>query len=371
MQIDRGDPSGRGTADALLLAVREIMADVGRDPASRIVGLDSRLDTDLGLDSLSVAELLVRTEELLGVSLPDHTLASARTPRDLLTAAAMATDPEPVGDVAADLAPAGAGLRDTSTAAPLAPPGPVRVRSGGWPGRAVEVVYGIWALAVFGVLSVAGWLLVVLLPTVRLRWRVVRLIGHALAELVGVPVTIEGAHHLPRERPFVLVANHPSHLDPLVLTQLLEEPAVVTAVAELAEHPVLALGLRRMHSHLVARGDRVRGVADAEALTEVVRSGRTVVFFPEGRRSPTPGLEPFRMGAFVVAARSGAPVVPVAIRGTRAVLPVGRLLPRRASITVTVMPPVTTEEPGWRGAVELQRAARDRILHDSHEPDLA
>ena len=77
------------------------------------------------------------------------------------------------------------------------------------------------------------------------------------------------------------------------------------------------------------------------------------------------------MGAFLVAARSGAPVVPVALRGTRAVLPVGRLLPRRATVTVTVAPPVTTQEAGWQGAVELQREARRHILRHSHEPDLS
>jgi 1-acyl-sn-glycerol-3-phosphate acyltransferase len=233
------------------------------------------------------------------------------------------------------------------------------------------VLYGAWAVSCFAVLAIVGWLLVVLLPTVRLRWRAVRRIGHLLARLCGVPITIEGAHHLPRDRPVVLVANHPSHLDALVLTQLLEEPAVVTAVADLADHPVLALGLRRMHAHLVARGDRERGVADAEALADTIRSGRTVVFFPEGHRSPRPGLEPLRMGAFLVAARTGAPVVPVAIRGTRTVLPVGRLLPQHAALTVSVAQPLTPPDDGWQGAVALQREARRLLLRHSHEPDLA
>jgi 1-acyl-sn-glycerol-3-phosphate acyltransferase len=126
-----------------------------------------------------------------------------------------------------------------------------------------------------------------------------------------------------------------------------------------------------MHAHLVGGDDRAKGIADAQALTDTVRAGRTVVFFPEGRRSPAAGLEPFRMGAFLVAARSGAPVVPVALEGTRAVLPVGRMLPRRATVTVTVGPPVTTREAGWTGAVELQRAARRHILLHGNEPDLA
>jgi len=66
-----------------------------------------------------------------------------------------------------------------------------------------------------------------------------------------------------------------------------------------------------------------------------------------------------------------APVAPVAIRGSWAVLPVGRLLPRHAAVTVTVAPPLTPPEDGWRGAVALQREARRLLLRHSHEPDLA
>jgi 1-acyl-sn-glycerol-3-phosphate acyltransferase len=237
--------------------------------------------------------------------------------------------------------------------------------------RAAAALYGLWALGAFGVLATVTGPLLVVAPTLRLRWRLVRGAGRLLTSLTGVRVDVEGAEHLPRDRPFVMVANHASHIDPLILTLVLEEPAVFAAVADLADNPLVRLALRRMHAHLVTRGDRVRGVADAEALAGTVRSGRTVVFFPEGRRSPAPGLEPFRTGAFLVAARSGAPVVPVALRGTRTVLPVGRLLPRHATVTVTVAPPVTTRQDGWQGAVELQREARRLILRHGGEPDLA
>jgi acyl carrier protein len=365
------DPSGDGAVEALLLAVREIVADAGRATVAGAAGLDSRLDADLGLDSLSVAELLVRTEELFGVSLPEETLVTVRTPRDLLTAAAMADDPVPGGVERAGHTSTDPGVRNDQDERALAPPRTVPIRSRGRIGRAAAGLYGLWALGVFGVLAAVVGTLIVLAPTVRSRWRLVRGAGRLVTTLVGVRVRVEGARHLPRGRPFVMVANHASHVDPLVLVRLLEDPAVFAAIAGLADNPVLRLGLRRMHAHLVGGGDRARGVADAQALTDAVHAGRTVVFFPEGRRSPAAGLEPFRMGAFLVAARSGAPVVPVALQGTRAVLPVGRMLPRRATVTVTVGPPVTTREAGWTGAVELQRAARRHILLHGNEPDLA
>ncbi|HSK23865.1 MAG TPA: 1-acyl-sn-glycerol-3-phosphate acyltransferase [Egicoccus sp.] len=374
MQTGHGEhpePGGDGAVVALLAAVREIMADVGRGPPARIVDLDARLDVDLGLDSLSVAELLVRTEELFGVSLPEQTLATARTLRDLLPPATMADEPLARGVEGAGADLAGSGSRDVNDRPAFGPPSARPRRTDGRLRRAAEDLHGVWALGVFGVMAAVVGPLIVLVPTLRLRWRLVRLTARLLPLLVGVRVRIEGARHLPRDRPFVMVANHASHVDPLLLVRLLEKPAVFAALAGLADNPVLRLGLRRMHTHLVGRGDRVRGVADVQALTDTVRAGHAVVFFPEGRRAPAPGLEPFRMGAFLVAARSGVPVVPVAIRGTRAVLPVGRTLPRRATVTVTVAPPVTTRTAGWHGAVELQREARRLLLRHSHEPDLA
>jgi acyl carrier protein len=351
-----GHPEPDTAVEALLATVREIMTDAGRVRGVRDVGIDSRLDADLGLDSLSVAELLVRTEQLFGVSLPDDTLAAARTPGDLLAAAGMAVDP-PSPDVDGGQPSAGPGVRDAA-------PAVVTVAS-------PHTLYGVWALAAFGIVAAVVGPLIVLAPTMRWRWRLVQGAGNLLAALVGVRVRVEGAHHLPRDRPFVMVANHASHLDPLVLVRLFDEPAVFAALAGLADHPLLRLVLRRMETHLVGRGDRMRGITDAAALADTVRAGRTVVFFPEGRRTPALGLEPFRMGAFQVAARSGVPVVPVAIRGTRAVLPVGRLLPRRATVTMTVGPPIRTRHAGWQGAVELQRDARRHILRHVHEPDLA
>jgi 1-acyl-sn-glycerol-3-phosphate acyltransferase len=126
-----------------------------------------------------------------------------------------------------------------------------------------------------------------------------------------------------------------------------------------------------MDVHLVERGDRLRGVEDVERLTATVRAGRVVAFFPEGRRAPHPGLEPFKMGAFRVAADAGVPLVPVSLRGTRRIMPVGRSAPRRAQVRVVVSPPATTDRPGWEGAVELQRAAREAILRHSGEADLS
>jgi acyl carrier protein len=237
--------------------------------------------------------------------------------------------------------------------------------------RVVAVAYGVYARVVFVALSAIVLPLVVVLPGPRRRWEVVRLAGRALFALAGVPVRVRGAANLRGVGPAVVTANHASFLDPLLLARLFREPPVFVAVAGLAEQPVVRLFLRRLGAHLVDRGDRARADVSRRELIATVREGRTVVFFPEGRRAPAPGLEPFRSGAFLVAADAAVPVVPVALRGTRALLPVGRRLPAWSRITITVEPPVRTEQVGWTGAAQLHAAAREAILQHCGEPDLA
>lgn len=346
------------TIAALLAAVRDVTADLRGARSLPHVGLGSRLDADLGLDSLSVAELLVRVEEVFDVRLPEEALVAVRTPRDLL-------DLLSAGGVPAVTA-------DGDDHAPQRPPPRAATPgSGSAPSSLLDTLYGGYALAVFAIVSAVVWPLVAVLPTVRLRSRLVRAAGRLLLRLTGVRLVVHGIGNLPDEGPYVVVANHASHVDPLLLALILPEPAVFAAVADLADNPLVRIFLRRMDTYLVGRGDRARGVADAEALTEIVRAGRSVAFFPEGRRAPTFGLEPFRMGAFLVAARSSTPIVPITLRGSRTILPVGRGLPRRSRVDLTVSSPVTAQEPGWAGAVELHHAARSAILAHLDEPDLA
>ena len=236
--------------------------------------------------------------------------------------------------------------------------------------RTVGTLFGLYTRILLALVQLVVWPLVAVLPGEDRRWRIVKRAGTLVFWLTGTRVSVSGAEHLPTGRA-VVAANHASYLDPLVLMLLLPEPAVFVAVSGVADNPFIRIFVARLGVQLVTRGDRARGLADSRALTELVRSGRTVVFFPEGRRSTSPGLEPFHMGAFIAAASAEAPVVPVALCGTRHILPVGRHLPRRGPITVTVGEPVSTVTTGWVGAVELHHATRAAILRHCGEPDLS
>jgi 1-acyl-sn-glycerol-3-phosphate acyltransferase len=149
-------------------------------------------------------------------------------------------------------------------------------------------------------------------------------------------------------------------------------PVVFAAIAGLARNPVVSGPFLRRdgrpvpHPAAAARRD----APATRCSTEAVRAGGVVAFFPEGTRSTASGLEPFRMGAFVVAADTGVPVVPLAIRGTRRLLPADRTLPRHSDVHIVIAEPLRADEPGWHGAAELQRAAHEAILRHLDDADL-
>jgi 1-acyl-sn-glycerol-3-phosphate acyltransferase len=134
--------------------------------------------------------------------------------------------------------------------------------------------------------------------------------------------------------------------------------------------------LQRIGSHFVERFDTRKSLSDAERAATEVRKGGAHIYFPEATFSRMPGLLPFQMGAFAAAAEAGVPVVPIAIRGTRAMLrgDSGFLRPGRIDVKIgePIMP--GTDAGGgvarWQEAVRLRDVTRAAILNDCGEPDL-
>jgi 1-acyl-sn-glycerol-3-phosphate acyltransferase len=120
----------------------------------------------------------------------------------------------------------------------------------------------------------------------------------------------------------------------------------------------------------VDRLDSQRGVEDAGRFATSARGGQSLIVFPEGTFRRMPGLLPFRMGAFVIAAQSGVPVIPVTLRGTRSALRDGTWLFRRSRISVTFSKPIAPAGADWNASIVLRDAARAEMLRLCGEPDL-
>lgn len=129
--------------------------------------------------------------------------------------------------------------------------------------------------------------------------------------------------------------------------------------------------LERMDTLFVERFELAGSLEDAARITTALRAGSAVAFFPEGTLQRESGLHAFHMGAFVAAAETATPVVPVAIRGTRAILLEESWFPRRGRITILVGSPLRPQGSDWEAAVRLRDQARAAVLAMLGEPDLA
>ena len=166
-----------------------------------------------------------------------------------------------------------------------------------------------------------------------------------------------------------MVANHASYADSILLTAALPPRFGYAAKRELAGAALLGSLLRRLGAVFVERADAAGGVEDTAVLEAHARAGEPLVVFPEGTFRRAPGLLPFKLGAFVVAAHTSTPVIPVALVGTRSLLRLGQWLPRRSEIVIMVGAPIVPSEHDWAAALALRDAARRAILARVSEPD--
>ena len=232
-----------------------------------------------------------------------------------------------------------------------------------------DVLYAAYVWALCGTVLSVAWGIVALLP--RRTWcqAVLRTTVRLLLRLSGTPLVVQGLEHLPRHEPYVVAVNHASYLDGPILLAALPVDVSFVAKQELEAQFFPRVLLRRIGTEFVERFDAQRGIQDTERLLQAVRQGRSLVFFPEGTLIRVPGLQPFRMGAFVVAAQAGVPVVPVGLYGTRTILRADQWFPRRGSVRLTIGIPIRPQGSDWAAAVSLRDAVRAQIARYCGEPD--
>jgi 1-acyl-sn-glycerol-3-phosphate acyltransferase len=207
-------------------------------------------------------------------------------------------------------------------------------------------------------------MLLALLPGRRPAFVLARFAARVALRTAGCRVSAEGLAHLPRRGPLVLVSNHASYADSLALIAHIPLDFLFVAKRELLSWPFIGAIIRKGRHLTVERLDIAQSVADAARAVDSLKRGEIVLFFPEGTFTRAAGLRPFKMGAFEAAVATGAPVVPIALRGTRHVLASGRYVPRPGRISLWIGEPLTPPADGWRAALELRdRTASDIATH--------
>lgn len=254
----------------------------------------------------------------------------------------------------------------TSPDSPANPAAALHGRPWLWPAYAA---YGLYAWTMFALCALLAVTLVLLLPGLDRRRRAASAIARGYLLLIGIPLRRLHADRLPPGQS-VVVANHASYIDGLVMKAALPPRFSYVVKREMDGVPLAGLLLRRIGTEFVERFDRHKGASDARRVLRTAASGRSLVFFPEGTFAAEPGLLRFHTGAFATAVRAGCPVVPAVIRGSRQILPSHRFLPRWGRVEVEFLEPLTPHDrDAEHAAVELRDRARAAILARLDEPD--
>jgi 1-acyl-sn-glycerol-3-phosphate acyltransferase len=160
--------------------------------------------------------------------------------------------------------------------------------------------------------------------------------------LSGIRYRVAGAEHVPRGRSVVFCANHQSNIDPPVLFEALHPQVHILYKAELNAIPVLPRAFRIAGFIPVDRANKEAAMRSIEAGAASIRAGNSFLIFPEGTRSKTAELLPFKKGGFIMAIKAQAPIVPVAVQGGRAAMQKGSAFIRPVTVTVRIGEPIET-----------------------------
>jgi 1-acyl-sn-glycerol-3-phosphate acyltransferase len=182
--------------------------------------------------------------------------------------------------------------------------------------------------------------------------------------LSGIQRRVEGTEHIQRQRAAVYAVNHASNVEPPIVFHALRElfPRLrILYKAELRKLPILTRAFDLAGFVPLERGNRDQSLPAIERAAQALREGNSFLIFPEGTRSRTGELLPFKKGGFIMALQAQAPVVPVAIVGARSAMRKGSPIIRPVTVTVRFGAPVETTGMTIDDRDRLVAEVRERV----------
>lgn len=176
---------------------------------------------------------------------------------------------------------------------------------------------------------------------------------------------VAGAENVPPTGPLIVVANHASDFDPPIVSSCVRRPVSYMAKEELFKVPGLGQAIRLYGAYPVKRGSADRSAIRA-ALAQL-QSGWAIGVFLEGTRTPDARIYHPKLGAAMLAARVQAPLLPVSLWGTQAIVPTGAKLPHPVPITVRIGQAIAPPQSGDRAELEAVTQQCVEAIHAMHD----
>ena len=172
--------------------------------------------------------------------------------------------------------------------------------------------------------------------------KIARLWGRSILVVSRIKVTVKGLSNVDPASPYIYMANHQSNFDIPVLLGHLTVQFRWLAKMELFKIPIFGRAMRKAGYISIDRYHRESAFESLEVAANKIKSGVSVLIFPEGTRSRDGNIRPFKKGGFVMAIDSGVPIVPVVITGTRAIMPKGKFRVYPGHVSMIIHQPIGT-----------------------------
>ncbi|MBW3660326.1 MAG: 1-acyl-sn-glycerol-3-phosphate acyltransferase [Gemmatimonadetes bacterium] len=218
----------------------------------------------------------------------------------------------------------------------------------------------LWAWVV-GVLLTVFWSTLGILtwplsPRGDLYLRYARIWSRSILALLGIDLAVDGRDRLDPGGTYLFMSNHSSTFDIFALFVATEHRLRMVAKRGLFFIPIFGWSLWMCGFIPIDRSNRERAIRSLEKAGGRIRSGISVLVFPEGTRSRTGKLMRFKKGVFVLALEAGVPVVPVVVLGTDAIMEKGSIEVRQGTVTVRFGAPIPTD------GLDVEGGERDRLM---------
>jgi 1-acyl-sn-glycerol-3-phosphate acyltransferase len=192
-----------------------------------------------------------------------------------------------------------------------------------------------------------------------------------ILKICGVKAHMEGVENIIKDQPHIYMANHTSYFDIFALLSTLPVDFKFIVKQELMRIPVFGHAMRRAGYIGIERDDPRKALKSMHKAAERIRNGASVLIFPEGTRSQDGSLQPFKPGGFHLALRSGCDIIPIAITGSREIVPKGSLRIRKGTIRVVVGKEISlkgqTKKNMGRVMEQVRNAMAGQLAASTHQ----
>jgi 1-acyl-sn-glycerol-3-phosphate acyltransferase len=179
--------------------------------------------------------------------------------------------------------------------------------------------------------------------------------------LGGSTIQVIGRENLLKYNPMIFIANHASYIDSLILLSILPSDVAFVGKIEIQNWPLIGRLIQKLGYLTIDRMDFTKSLLDTTNIIQCLKEKRSVIIYPEGTFTHSPGLRPFKLGAFKIAVDTTSPLCPIALNGTRQVLQEGLFQLNRPNIQITIAEPLLPLGEEWNEVSRLHSLARRAI----------